>query len=117
VVSTLPRTNLGDDPRRSLPTTRITDEHEAALDAVTELPCFFQQHVPKRHELRVTVIGDRVFAARIDSQEDPRTATDHRDVSAAIRDAVEHLPPEIIIALALLSGGAAAQRTTRADWR
>jgi hypothetical protein len=58
-----------------------------------------------------------VFAARIDSQADPRTATDPRDFSAAIRDAVEHLPSEIIIALALLSGGAAAQRTKRADWR
>lgn len=79
----------------SLPTTRITDEHEAALDAVTELPCFFQQHVPKRYELRVTVIGDRVFAARIDSQDDPRTATDYRDFSAKIRYAVGHLPPEI----------------------
>jgi glutathione synthase/RimK-type ligase-like ATP-grasp enzyme len=79
----------------SLPTTRITDEHDAALDAVAELPCFFQQHVPKRHELRVTVIGDRVFAARIDSQSDPRTATDYRDFSAEIRYAAERLPPEI----------------------
>jgi glutathione synthase/RimK-type ligase-like ATP-grasp enzyme len=79
----------------SLPTTRITDEHEAALDAVAELPCFFQQHVAKRYELRVTVIGDRVFAARIDSQADPRTATDYRDFSADIRYAAERLPPEI----------------------
>ena len=79
----------------ALPTTRITDEHEEALDAVVELPCFFQQHVPKRYELRVTVIGDRVFAARIDSQDDPRTATDYRDFSAEIRYAAERLPPEI----------------------
>lgn len=79
----------------ALPTTRITDEHEEALDAVAELPSFFQQHVPKRHELRVTVIGSRVFAARIDSQEDPRTATDYRDFSAEIRFAAERLPPEL----------------------
>ncbi len=79
----------------SLATTRITDEHEAELDAVTELPCFFQQHVPKRYELRVTVIGERVFAARIESQADPRTVTDYRDFSAEIRYAVERLPPEI----------------------
>ena len=79
----------------SLATTRITDEHEAALDAVAELPCFFQQHVPKRYELRVTVIGDRVFAARIDSQADPRTVTDYRDFSAEIRYAAERLPPDI----------------------
>jgi glutathione synthase/RimK-type ligase-like ATP-grasp enzyme len=79
----------------ALPTTRITDEHEEALDAVVELPCFFQQHVPKRHELRVTVIGDRVFAARIDSQDDPRTATDYRDFSAEVRYSAERLPPEV----------------------
>ena len=79
----------------TLPTTRITDEHEAELDAVVELPCFFQQHVPKRYELRVTVIGDRVFAARIDSQDDPRTVTDYRDFSAEIRYSAERLPPEL----------------------
>jgi glutathione synthase/RimK-type ligase-like ATP-grasp enzyme len=79
----------------TLATTRITDEHDAALDAVTELPCFFQHHVAKRHELRVTVIGDRVFAARIDSQSDPRTVTDYRDFSAEIRYTAERLPPEI----------------------
>ena len=79
----------------SLPTTRITDEHEAALDAVAELPCFFQHHIPKRYELRVTVIGAQVFAARIDSQADPRTATDYRDFSAEIRYAAERLPPEV----------------------
>lgn len=79
----------------ALPTTRITDEHEAALDAVAELPCFFQQHVPKRYELRVTVIGERVLAARIDSQADPRTATDCRDLSAEIEYTAEQLPPEI----------------------
>lgn len=78
-----------------LPTTRITDEHEAALDAVAELPCFFQQHIPKRHELRVTVIGSRALAARIDSQADPRTATDCRDLSAEIGYAAERLPPEL----------------------
>jgi glutathione synthase/RimK-type ligase-like ATP-grasp enzyme len=79
----------------TLPTTRITDEHEESLDAVVELPSFFQRHVPKRYELRVTVIGHRVFAARIDSQDDPRTATDYRDFSAEIRYSAERLPPDI----------------------
>lgn len=78
-----------------LPTTRITSEHDEALDAVSELPCFFQHHLPKRHELRVTVIGDKLFAARIHSQDDPRTATDFRDFSAEIRYEAAALPPEI----------------------
>lgn len=78
-----------------LATTRITDAHDEALDAVVELPCFFQHHVPKRHELRVTVIGDAVFAACIHSQDDPRTATDCRDMSAEIRYEAHDLPPDL----------------------
>ena len=79
----------------SLPTTRITAEHEAALDAVVELPCFFQHYVDKRYELRVTVIGDRVFAAAIHSQDDARTATDYRDFSAEVRYEATALPPDV----------------------
>lgn len=78
-----------------LPTTRIGDEHDAMLDSVAEMPCFFQHHIAKRHELRVTVIGDRVFAARIHSQDDPRTATDWRDMSAEIRYEADTLPAGI----------------------
>ena len=70
-------------------------EHERMLELVGELPCFFQHYVPKRHELRVTVIGDALFAARIHSQDDPRTATDWRDMSAEIRYEAAVLPPDI----------------------
>jgi glutathione synthase/RimK-type ligase-like ATP-grasp enzyme len=78
-----------------VPTTRIGDEHGELLDAVAELPCFFQHYVPKRHELRVTVVGDTLFAARIHSQDDPRTATDWRDMSAEIRFEAAELPPDV----------------------
>lgn len=79
----------------NLATTLITAEHEGMLDAVNELPGFFQRYIPKRYELRVTVIGDRVFAARIDSQNDARTRTDYRDFSAEIDYTAETLPLEI----------------------
>ena len=78
-----------------VPTTRITQAHEDILDAVAEMPSFFQHHVAKSHELRATVIGDKLFAARIHSQDDPRTATDWRDMSAEIRFEAETLPPEV----------------------
>lgn len=78
-----------------LPTTRIGSEHESLLDAVAELPCFFQRYVPKRYELRVTVIDDLVFAAKIHSQDDPRTAVDFRDFSAPIRYEATRLPDAI----------------------
>lgn len=76
----------------TLPTTRIAAEHDAMLDAVEELPGFFQHYMPKRHEVRATVIGDRIFAARIHSQDDPRTRVDWRDMSAEIRYEAETLP-------------------------
>ena len=78
-----------------VPTTRIGDGHDALLDSVSELPCFFQYYVPKRHELRVTVVGRSLFVARIHSQDDPRTATDWRDMSAEIRYEAAALPPDI----------------------
>ncbi|WP_332855794.1 ATP-grasp domain-containing protein [Duganella sp. S19_KUP01_CR8] len=78
-----------------LTTTLIDDEMMGAIDAVAELPCQFQQYVAKQYELRVTVIGRRVFAARIDSQDDSRTAVDCRDMSATIRYAPTLLPPQI----------------------
>ena len=80
---------------RGVPTTLIGPEHEEMLDSVAELPCFFQHYVPKRHELRVTVIGESVYAARIHSQDDPRTTTDWRDMSAEIRYESETLAPEV----------------------
>ncbi|MEA3011145.1 MAG: hypothetical protein QOJ91_2837 [Sphingomonadales bacterium] len=79
----------------AVPTTLIGEEHDEMLDSVEQLPCFFQHYVPKRHELRVTVVGGSVFAARIHSQDDPRTATDCRNMSAEIRYEAEALPPEV----------------------
>lgn len=80
------------DASYMLLTTLITEQNADALDAVAELPCLFQHYIPKRCELRVTVINDDVFAARIDSQADARTAVDYRDFTADIRYDVEVLP-------------------------
>ncbi len=94
---TLAAEEVGPEERvaSALPTTRITADHAGLLDAVAELPCFFQRNIAKRHELRVTVIGDKVFAARIHSQDDPRTAIDCRDMSAEIRYEKAALPAKI----------------------
>ena len=78
-----------------LTTTVVDDDMMDAIDAVAELPCQFQQYIPKQYELRVTVIGDRVFAAKIHSQDDHRTAVDCRDMSAEIRYEPTLLPAPI----------------------
>ena len=52
-------------------------------------------HIAKRHEVRATVIGDRVFAARIHSQYGPASPHRLRDMSAEIRYEAETLPAGI----------------------
>lgn len=76
-------------------TTLITDSELAELETVRLVPCMFQEYIPKRVELRVTVIGDEVFAAEIDSQADERTLIDwrHSDVDVPYREAT--LPDEV----------------------
>lgn len=75
-----------------LPTTLLSADDLLDLEAVQELPCHFQHYIHKAYELRVTVIGDRVFAARIDSQDDERTKVDCRDMSAPVRYSAYQLP-------------------------
>ena len=55
-----------------------------------------QAEVPKRLELRVTVVGDRVLAVAIHSQENPRTSLDWRryDDRATRHERVE-LPDDV----------------------
>ena len=76
-------------------TTVITEEHMEHIDGVKEIPCYFQSYTDKAFELRVTVIGDKVFAAKIDSQKDARTAVDYRDFSAEIQYEAFKLPQHI----------------------
>jgi glutathione synthase/RimK-type ligase-like ATP-grasp enzyme len=67
----------------------------ANLHRIRNTTCQFQEYVEKRSEFRVTVIGDRVFAAEIDSQANERTRVDwrHYDVPMIIRKAT--LPRDI----------------------
>lgn len=41
-------------------------------------PCIFQEEIEKELELRVTVVGDNIFAAQINSQDDEETKIDWR---------------------------------------
>jgi glutathione synthase/RimK-type ligase-like ATP-grasp enzyme len=49
-----------------------------AFLAVRHAPVVVQEYVPKQVELRITVVGDRVFAAEIDSQASPMARHDWR---------------------------------------
>ena len=78
-----------------LSTTVISEEQLESIDAISELACCFQEYIPKKYELRVTVIGHKIFAAKIDSQADPRTKTDFRDFSVDIPYQATQLPESI----------------------
>ena len=91
-------------------TTIITDDMMDSLDAVSELACHFQEYIPKKYELRVTIIGARIFTAKIDSQADSRTAIDSRDMSAPIKYAPYYLPDDLQRRCLLRDGGDGRQR-------
>lgn len=78
---------------RGLQTTLIDESMD--FDAVAELPCQFQRYIAKQYELRVTVIGPHLFAAKIHSQDDERTRIDSRNMSAEIRYEATTLTPEL----------------------
>jgi len=76
-------------------TTLVGESELASLDSVRLTPCLFQEYIPKQVELRVTVIGDEIFAAEIHSQEHEKTRVDwrHYDVSIPYRKAT--LPADV----------------------
>jgi len=60
-------------------TTPITrDMIRSGASSIALAPCIFQEYVEKAYELRITVVGDEVFPARIDSQVRPETSIDWR---------------------------------------
>lgn len=98
------------DPRLQLDqyltmTTVVTEAELDMLDSVCVAPCLFQECVPKKLELRITVIGGELFAAEIHSQELGETLTDWRSDPADIPFRVAALPPPVVErCLALVAG-------------
>jgi glutathione synthase/RimK-type ligase-like ATP-grasp enzyme len=79
---------------RSLMFTSLIDA--AQLDGLEEEPHLFQAFVPKRHDLRVTVIGDEIFSTRIEAPAGCETAVDwRRSDPDSLRYQPEALPKEI----------------------
>lgn len=67
-------------------TNPVSEADLADLDGLALCPMTFQERVEKALELRVTVVGDRVFSSSIDSQAFPRGKDDWR------RDGVAMVP-------------------------
>lgn len=69
------------------------DLHDLA--SVTCAPVVFQEQIPKRLELRVTVVGERVFSAAIDSQQSPFAREDFRRADHLVACTAHRLDREI----------------------
>src|SRR3989338_6716232 len=59
-------------------TNLVTPEYMKQIDSVKFSPSIFQECVIKDYELRVTVVGDKIFTVKIYSQEDEGTTLDWR---------------------------------------
>jgi glutathione synthase/RimK-type ligase-like ATP-grasp enzyme len=59
-------------------TSRLLEQDLDELDGAELSPAIYQELVPKRFDIRVTVVGRRLFSAAIDSQSDPQAAIDWR---------------------------------------
>ena len=84
-------------PDKALFTGLITDETLANLDLIRITPGIFQERIDKLYELRVTVVGDRIFAVRIDSQALAETQLDWRHAQHDVRYEAVTLPKEITV--------------------
>ena len=65
-------------------TNPVGDADLADLEGLDLCPMTFQERIDKALELRVTVVGRRLFAASIDSQSSPRARHDWRRDGAAM---------------------------------
>jgi len=83
----------GGNRERVLFTTRVSVDEETDADSIKACPMILQREIRKKFDVRVTVVGEQVFAATIDSQTDPATEVDWRRMSkAGLGHAVYQLP-------------------------
>lgn len=102
-------------------TRRLREDVLPLLDSVRLAPVIFQEHIPADVDLRVTVIGTRLFAAAIHSQEtdyptDFRMSLgEARTEPATLPAAVERGLLELMTRLGLLYGAFDLRRTPDGD--
>lgn len=76
----------------------VTTRDIAHAHAIRLCPMTFQEYVPKRFELRITVVGGQVFAAEIHSQATNHTRFDWRRYDHGRTPHVPHVLPPVISA-------------------
>ena len=99
---------------------RLTPEHRARLALLSTCPTQFQAYIHGR-DIRVHVVGERVFACEVEADADDYRAAARRGLPVARRQVV--LPAEIgdrcralVAGLGLIFGGVDLRRTPDGQW-
>ena len=85
------------DKSFNIPTTLITADHFERLELIRNIPSLFQECLDKAYELRVTVVGKKIFSIKIDSQSNQSTMIDwrHPQFIDKLSYSLSDLPKEI----------------------
>lgn len=83
------------EPSEALFTGLITDTELANVDLIRLTPGIFQEFVPKSYEVRATVVGSRIFSAKIYSQAHAETKLDWRHSPLEVEHQPIDLPREV----------------------
>lgn len=59
-------------------TQRLSRGDLARLDDALPCPVIVQEEIPKKYDIRATIVGNNIYAAAIDSQSDPEASVDWR---------------------------------------
>jgi glutathione synthase/RimK-type ligase-like ATP-grasp enzyme len=78
VVKTVGPAFVNPISRKQIFTSVVGPEHLGFIKDIAFAPVLLQEYIPKRLELRVTIVGKRVLTAAIDSQSSPVTRDDWR---------------------------------------
>lgn len=73
-------------------TSRVAEADLVKFDRVTDAPVLLQEEIAKQADIRVTIVGDAVFAVSIDSQGRSESVTDWRKGGAGLPHHVIELP-------------------------
>jgi glutathione synthase/RimK-type ligase-like ATP-grasp enzyme len=73
-------------------TSQVLKEHLDEIESARYSPAIYQPLIPKRFDVRVTIVGRQVFAAAIGSQSDPAAAIDWRLTSNPV---LPHYPMKL----------------------
>lgn len=78
LVSKGPPVAASPDQQYCVYTSLLSDEDLSSDAALSVCPAIYQEYIEKKYELRVTVVGDEIFACEIHSQATERTRIDWR---------------------------------------